>query len=259
MKGLLRVLRVALVVFIGLICVAWIIWHGHVLPRSNENKDEFFSAVESGNVVQVTRMLESGENPNKRSIYGTPLTRAASAGQTAIVELLIERGADVDLTIFGTSYTPLSCAIQGKHVETAKALLERGADLSKATEYGGTPLLRASASGPPELVTLLLNHGADVRQRDDRGWQPLHVALRASQLSDDERRSIVESLLAHGADPNGLNAGGWQEDSKHDSHIGRRTKTLPNKGNTPLAIALSNGFSGIVESLKAHGATRLDE
>lgn len=104
------------------------------------------------------------------------------------------------------------------------------------------------------MVELLLDQGADVHHRDNRGWQPLHAALRAARLSDSERIAIVTLLLRHGADPNAANRGGWQNDSNYDSSPGFRWE-LPNRGNTPLAVATSNGFAEIAEILKQHGAT----
>ena len=61
-------------------------------------------------------------------------------------------------------------------------------------------------------------------------------------------------LLKHGADPNATNPGGFERDSEHDSHVGYR-RTNPNAGNTPVAIAKSNGFNEIVTELIANGGT----
>ena len=45
-----------------------------------------------------------------------------------------------------------------------------------------------------------------------------------------------------------------RDDGERDSHVGFRPKTLTNRGNTPLAIASSNGFTEIVQLLKEYGA-----
>lgn len=261
MKSLIRGLRLLLAILVGLFCSACIIGFLCRPPNLNETGDEFLDAIESGNVERVTQMLDAGESATNRRLYDTPLTYAAYAGRTVVAELLIARGADVNQP--GSPdhlMTPLLCAVHNRHVETARALLAHGADMTSATDYGWTPLSMATHKGPPEMVQLLLDRGADVHHKDDRGWQPLHIALRANRLSDDERRAIVEQLLAAHADPNALNPGGWQEDSNHDSSLGFGwNKNNPNEGNTPLAIAISNGFGDISKLLKNHGATKIDK
>jgi len=104
------------------------------------------------------------------------------------------------------------------------------------------------------MVKALLDAGSNIEVANNRGWRPLHVALRSTQTSDTDRLAAVKVLLEYGADPNAVNAGGSENDFKHDSHVGYR-RSLPNKGNTPLSIANSNGFSEIVALLKAHGGT----
>jgi ankyrin repeat protein len=79
-----------------------------------------------------------------------------------------------------------------------RTLLELGADVNY-TDPAGFPSLLAALSTKRadklQLLELLLSFGADVRQRGNNDYTPLHYA---AALDDPE---AVELLLAHGADP----------------------------------------------------------
>ena len=130
----------------------------------------------------------------------------------------------------------------------AKLLLDHGAAANVASQFGGTPLQMAVVGGPPELVRLLLEHGADINQRNEYGWQPIHRALRSN---NQEPLAIVAILLEHGADPN---APGGREEPTDGPFSNRRPPGNPNRGDTSLEIAESNGFINIVALLKKYGA-----
>jgi len=225
--------------------------------KLNDFEDPLLNASYAGSAAKVERLLDDGADPNRRGPrhHHTPLTLAPYRENADVIALLLDRGADVNLQN-GTGATPLHVATHAGQVECARILLEHGADQSITNKYGQTPVFNAATKGPPAMAALLLKHPVDLAVRDVRGWQPLHAALRSNRLkeSPEARFMIVRMLLGHGADPNFLNAGGWEEDSRHDSHIGRRAPGNPNRGNTPLAIARSNGFTNIVELLKSKGA-----
>lgn len=88
-----------------------------------------------------------------------------------IIRLLVEAGAPVDVADdYGS--TPLFYAVGGDHgnVGTARLLLELGADPNAVESDGRTPLMSAAGKGEAECVELLLRAGGDParRDRDDR-------------------------------------------------------------------------------------------
>ena len=98
---------------------------------------------------------------------------------------------------------PVYDAVCARNAERVRVLLDTGADPDAAPPPDGeTPLLRAidGALGPDdrwELVSVLLEHGADPTRLDANGTGPLFLALLYEDIQ------VLELLLHHGADPNG--------------------------------------------------------
>lgn len=100
----------------------------------------------------------------------------------------------------GARLTPLHQAILRRKPEIVDLLLEHGADVLAADASDRTPLHMAVARGDARVVDTLLRRGADPARRDRQGWTPLHHAAAKGETE------IARLLLAHGTDPNVLSA-----------------------------------------------------
>ena len=145
---------------------------------------------------------------------GTPLHLAAERNSNPeVAALLLDRGADINARgPTGWGYTPLLLAAEHNREPAVTALLlDRGADADAADlVWGAGPLHHAALSNGPEVVSLFVEHGAGVNDRDERGRTPLHYAVtnhlydRAGSPGETNWVGpvIVALLLERGADPN---------------------------------------------------------
>ncbi|TNN63605.1 Unconventional myosin-XVI [Liparis tanakae] len=80
-----------------------------------------------------------------------------------------------------------------------RQLVATRGSLSQPNDDGVTLLHIACASGYREVVSVLLESGADPHPADNNFWTPLHLAAKYGQTS------IVSQLLRHSANPTLLN------------------------------------------------------
>lgn len=148
---------------------------------------------------------------------------AAKKGDVAAIAAALDAGADVNE--FDAFATPLYHAVNRQHLDAAKLLIERGADVNVGTKIGAPPLAAAVAKNKLEFIVLLLAHGADPNAAagDETA---LHVAVKRGCLD------CVAALVEAGADVNA------------------RTADPPR---TPLHLARFHEHPEIAEYLLAHG------
>lgn len=80
--------------------------------------------------------------------------------------------------------------------QVANLLIEKGADVNIADRTGTTPLHLAAKYRTPELVDLLIKHGADVNQKDENNKTALDLAENEkSKLSKRVCNIVIENNL----------------------------------------------------------------
>ena len=123
----------------------------------------------------------------------SPLHGASIYGHVDSARILIDHGANVNARE-DDYWTPLHYACIWGHVTVAQLLLEHKAISNTRNDDNNTPLHMASEQGHLEIARLLLDHGADVAAQGSGGLTPYQKATRGGH--DD----IVKLLLEHGAE-----------------------------------------------------------
>uniref|UniRef100_A0A671UF55 Regulatory factor X-associated ankyrin-containing protein n=1 Tax=Sparus aurata TaxID=8175 RepID=A0A671UF55_SPAAU len=131
-----------------------------------------------GEVSQVAAHLSKDSSLlSKQDERGfTPLMWAAAFGEKAVVDFLLEKGADPK-TIARERESALTLASSGGYVDIVKSLLRHGVDINTYDWNGGTPLLYAVRGNHIKCVKALLANGADMTIESDSGYSPMALAV----------------------------------------------------------------------------------
>jgi ankyrin repeat protein len=207
--------------------------------------EDFLDAVQQKDLEKINRLLSQGANINARSRIngyfalqyainwpdinlvkllldkGADINIADNGGNTAlidaaddntpeytaIVKLLIARGADVhankDAAIFG--------AARSAEPEVVRLLLSKGAPVNARSKdlYSNTVLMEATKGGSVQTVEMLLAAGADVKATNENGETALMLAVTLDhRYNPQQRLPMIDLLLKKGADINAADKSG---------------------------------------------------
>ncbi|MBK7474058.1 MAG: ankyrin repeat domain-containing protein [Betaproteobacteria bacterium] len=164
------------------------------LAGPNAAATDIHGAIRAGDVEAVRAAASDNSELNRPDNWGrTPLIVALQQGRTALVAMLVGRGASVSATD-AWGRTPLLVATQLKNTAAIRLLLEQKADVNAANKNDITPLISAAQTGNAEALQVLLAAGAAPDRTDNLGWTALMwAAYRNNQ-------AIVKMLLDKGAD-----------------------------------------------------------
>nr|XP_045363900.1 ankyrin repeat and KH domain-containing protein 1 isoform X6 [Camelus bactrianus] len=137
-----------------------------------------------GRAEVVSLLLDRKANVEHRAKTGlTPLMEAASGGYAEVGRVLLDKGADVNAPPVPSSRdTALTIAADKGHYKFCELLINRGAHIDVRNKKGNTPLWLASNGGHFDVVQLLVQAGADVDAADNRKITPLMSAFRKGHV-----------------------------------------------------------------------------
>ena len=156
----------------------------HVTLPSN-----LLEAAQNNEVDAVRAYLEEGGghvDAADKQLGGTMLMCASSAGNLAIMDMLLNHGASVDVCD-ANGCTALGAACFALEEHAVQRLLDAGASVDIADNVGLTPLMLASLAGRLSLVRTLLSYGARKEARDANQ----HTALMYAQAKGHSAVAMV--------------------------------------------------------------------
>ncbi|KAF3191573.1 hypothetical protein TWF106_004296 [Orbilia oligospora] len=215
-------------------------------------------AVDGGNVNAVKLLLRSGADINAPVDYhgGTALHWASRTGRAAIVEVLIDSGADMTVKCYDGRTALDYSRDNGYDTITTLLLLKAG---TTGAHEKKESLHYYSREGNFDIVNELLNQGANVLAVEEGNTTALHLAA----LGGHEK--VVELLLGNGADPFATAKDGRTilhraVESGNDKVVRLILSQKPDieakdcYGRTPLHWAARVGNKELVTTLLEHGA-----
>ncbi len=229
-------------------------------------------AARNGDLDSARLLLAAGAHPDDADAWGISATAlAAHAGHTAIVQLLLEKGANPNTT--GGGFTALHAAVMRRDEQMVSALLAHKADPNakllswtptrrssrdwnfNPEMVGATPYWLAARATAPAVMKMLVEHGADPKV--------VHHADYHAGDPTEERSQTTNPLMAAVGMGGGLP---WVSiDPKQREAVtleavrlaveqGSDVNQKNDDGRTALDAATRLRFTSVVEFLTAHGA-----
>ena len=250
-------------------------------PNIRFREDPFMMAVPRGNKY-ISPLLAAGADPK---LSPKVVEYAVYHNKLDAVKALVEEGGMDANHPHPEGYFPTTTAIRDRHPEMLRYLLSKNPDLSTvphlvqwavemnslesvqiALEAGVSPNLRKKSNGATalttaihhdrtEILSYLLDHGADPNAPGERDALPIFLAV------EKEKPDILNSLLQKGADvtvgrpqdgSNALHIACWRGKSEHVKSLvekGADINLVDRNQKAPLDIAAERGHDEVVMTL----------
>ena len=227
---------------------------------ADDRAEEIFEAITSRNSVLLDGVLKKMTSTERANVltsdqYGSGevldedseededgteslLVTAVRNGDLDSIKILLKYKADVEVrekyqrdNWSSITRASLFWAADFGYIDILRCLIENGVDINSfsADNYNCTPLMKAVENGDKDVVTFLIDHGANVAIKDKYGYTALH---RACIIYHDCSPEVLSCLIENGADVN----------------------LSTDKNRTPLMTACEYGHVNTVTFLIEHGA-----
>ncbi|KAJ3356891.1 hypothetical protein HDU91_005500 [Kappamyces sp. JEL0680] len=153
-------------------------------------------AVLQRNREGVLMLLQNRSDRHEQEMYWSCLRYACSFGDLSICKLLVEHGALLHSATLARGWTGLHAACGQDHLAVVEYLVQCGADANMKSSDGLCPLHIAVIYGTQSnIIKALVDGGADIERASDQGQTAFYLACR------NQRAPAIRMLLSLGCNP----------------------------------------------------------
>ena len=134
--------------------------------------------------MRETILWQGNDIDQRNESEYTPLMVALANDDVKTAELLIHKGADLNLSEPSMGWTPLFISIIRQLEDSSLFLISKGSNVNLKNVHDCTPLTIAATAGSLRTVEALLSKGADVLAQDDFGMDALFYACKEGRVLD---------------------------------------------------------------------------
>ncbi len=171
--------------------------------KNSTGKTPLIRAIMQKKIETAKLLIAKGSTINVKDDEGnSALTWAISSGNEALARMLIQKGADIHARDYAGTTELMQASMSG-NANIVRLLLNMGANVNARDKNGETALMDVPGIGNSQanasaITKLLLENGADVNAKDNKNWTALDNAVYYN-FPD-----IIRLLLQHGANAHDL-------------------------------------------------------
>lgn len=232
--------------------------------NANVDASAVIASASTNNQKVVKLFSKAGYDVNEKNQFGdTPMFHALKNDNIQQFNFFEQAGANMSLPDADGNTLLLWALKNDKDMSLLKRLAGNESIINQANSNGETPFLVALTQGKPDMVSFLLNEGADINVQTASGLSPLWFALEQNDMN------LFSQFAQKGADVNSLRNGETPLTyalQKNDVNLINSLVSLGadptidnSAGQTPLSITLKNNQSDLFNQFLEGSISKLNQ
>jgi len=173
--------------------VSFLCGHGAECEDVVDGENTLMVAMRNRNLHFMEELLQCGANPCRMVNGRSMLHYAVDTGDVSLVELLLRYGACVNVVTDEEKLSPLHLAVEGRSIEEepemVRLLMKHGAHVDALDRNFETPLFRALDKYDMKVREILTSAGADTRNKNIDGLSAVDYMLQLPPCPVDIMRA----------------------------------------------------------------------